>query len=65
MSDTTSSDERSFKRDMLATLPSLRAFAVSLSGRADRADDLMQDAILKAWANQASAHTAVRVAADK
>ena len=54
MSDTTSSDERSFKRDMLATLPSLRAFAVSLSGRADRADDLVQDAILKAWANQAS-----------
>jgi RNA polymerase sigma-70 factor (ECF subfamily) len=54
MSDTTSSDERSFKRDMLATLPSLRAFAVSLSGRADRADDLMQDAILKAWANQTS-----------
>lgn len=54
MSETPSADERSFKREMLATLPSLRAFAVSLSGRADRADDLLQDTILKAWAHQAS-----------
>ena len=33
----------SFKRELLATLPSLRAFAVSLSGRHDKADDLVQD----------------------
>ena len=44
----------SFKRDLLATLPSLRAFAVSLSGRHDRADDLVQDTVMKAWAKQDS-----------
>jgi RNA polymerase sigma-70 factor (ECF subfamily) len=44
----------SFKREMLATLPSLRAFAVSLTGRHDKADDLVQDTIMKAWAKQSS-----------
>lgn len=44
----------SFKRDMLATLPSLRAFAVSLTGKHDKADDLVQDTIMKAWAKQES-----------
>jgi RNA polymerase sigma-70 factor (ECF subfamily) len=45
---------RAFKREMLSCLPSLRAFAYSLSGKPDRADDLMQDAIMKAWAKQDS-----------
>lgn len=45
-------DAVSFKRDMLAALPNLRAFARSLVGHPDRADDLVQDAIMKAWANQ-------------
>ena len=36
---------------MLATLPSLRAFAISLTGNRDAADDLVQDAILRAWTN--------------
>ena len=44
----------SFKREMLATLPSLRAFAVSLTGKHDKADDLVQDTIMKAWAKQSS-----------
>jgi len=44
----------SFKREMLAALPSLRAFAVSLCGRHDKADDLVQETILKAWAKQTS-----------
>lgn len=43
-----------FKRELLATLPALRAFAVSLAGRYDRADDLVQDTIMKAWAKQDS-----------
>ena len=34
---------------MLAMLPSLRAFAFSLSGNIDRADDLVQETLLKAW----------------
>lgn len=47
-------DAPSFKRELLATLPSLRAFAVSLSGKHDKADDLVQDTIMKAWAKQDS-----------
>ena len=49
-----SSEPPSFKRELLATLPSLRAFAFSLSGRHDKADDLVQDTIMKAWAKQES-----------
>ena len=33
---------------MLATVPRLRAFAVSLSGNVDRADDLVQETLVKA-----------------
>lgn len=43
-----------FKRELLAVLPNLRAFAVSLCGNPDRADDLVQDAILRAWGAQQS-----------
>jgi len=37
--------------DILRTVPSLRAFAVSLSGNVDRADDLVQETLLRALAN--------------
>lgn len=43
-----------FKRELLSSLPSLRAFAVSLIGQHDKADDLVQDTIMKAWAKQDS-----------
>jgi RNA polymerase sigma-70 factor (ECF subfamily) len=33
---------------LLAAVPSLRAFAISLSGQVDRADDLVQDTLLRA-----------------
>jgi RNA polymerase sigma-70 factor (ECF subfamily) len=36
---------------MLAAVPSLRAFAISLSGNVDRADDLVQETLLRALAN--------------
>src|SRR3979411_2057860 len=36
---------------MLAAVPSLRAFAISLSGDVDRADDLVQEPLLRAMAN--------------
>src|SRR5215831_16827472 len=39
---------------MLAAVPSLRAFAVSLCGNVDRADDLVQETLLRAWANLGS-----------
>jgi RNA polymerase sigma-70 factor (ECF subfamily) len=42
------------RADLLAAIPRLRAFAVSLCGRADRADDLVQETLVKAWANLAS-----------
>src|SRR6516165_6434402 len=36
---------------MFAAIPSLRAFAISLSGNVDRADDLVQETLLRAIAN--------------
>src|SRR4029079_15716261 len=36
---------------MLAALPNLRAFAVSLTHNLDAADDLVQDTIPRAWAH--------------
>ncbi len=36
---------------MLAAVPSLRAFAISLSGNVDRADDLVQETLLRAVTN--------------
>ena len=50
--DTPTEPPPSFKQAMLAALPSLRAFALSLSGRPDRADDLVQETVMKAWAKQ-------------
>src|ERR1700687_377489 len=36
---------------VLASVPSLRAFAISLCGTVDRADDLVQETLLRALAN--------------
>ena len=36
---------------MLEVVPTLRAFAISLSGHVDRADDLVQETLLRAIAN--------------
>lgn len=46
------SEVNRFKHELLSLLPNLRAFAISLIGRTDRADDLVQDTIMKAWAHQ-------------
>jgi RNA polymerase sigma-70 factor (ECF subfamily) len=43
--------EDTLRDQMLAAIPHLRAFAVSLTNNPDRADDLVQDTILRAWAN--------------
>lgn len=37
--------------DLLAVVPNLRAFAVSLCGNVDHADDLVQETLVKAWTN--------------
>jgi len=39
------------KNEILTLLPDLRAFARSLARDATRADDLVQDTIVKAWSN--------------
>ena len=49
-----SHDVAVLKDDMLRTIPSLRAFAFSLCGNGDRADDLVQETLMKAWINQNS-----------
>src|SRR5688500_15128780 len=41
----------SVREAMLSAVPSLRAFAISLSGNVDRADDLVQETLLRAMAN--------------
>src|SRR5713226_3910812 len=45
------SQHRNIREVMLAAVPSLRAFAISLCGNVDRADDLVQEALLRALAN--------------
>jgi len=41
----------SFKDALIAEMGNLRAFAISLSGSASVADDLVQEALLRAWSN--------------
>jgi RNA polymerase sigma-70 factor, ECF subfamily len=38
-----------FAEQLIAAIPGLRAFGVSLTSKADRADDLVQETMLKAW----------------
>jgi len=40
--------------DLVRAIPSLRAFAVSLCGNSERADDLVQETLMKAFANLSS-----------
>jgi len=39
---------------MLRAVPSLRAFAISLCGNVDRADDLVQETLVRAWGHRES-----------
>jgi len=43
--------DESVRKAVLGAVPSLRAFAISLSGNVDRADDLVQETLLRALAN--------------
>lgn len=42
--------DEGFRKELEALIPQLRAFARSLCGQRDLADDLAQEALLKAWA---------------
>lgn len=54
MVDAIKNNDIDFKRQLLNALPSLRAFGVSLCGQHDRADDLVQETVMKAWSKQES-----------
>ncbi len=43
--------DESVRKAVLGAVPSLRAFAISLCGNVDRADDLVQETLLRAIAN--------------
>ena len=43
--------DAAFRDLILGAIPSLRAFAISLTNDPVRADDLVQDTILRAWSN--------------
>lgn len=45
---------RQFSLQLLAAIPKLRAFALSLAAHADHADDLVQETLMKAWNHQGS-----------
>jgi RNA polymerase sigma-70 factor, ECF subfamily len=44
----------SLRNSLVGVVPALRAFAVSLCGDPTRADDLVQETLVKAWAHQDS-----------
>jgi RNA polymerase sigma-70 factor, ECF subfamily len=46
--------DRDVQDAMLAAVPSLRAFAISLARNTDRADDLVQETLVRAWAHRDS-----------
>ena len=47
-------DDVAFQRELITLIPHLRAFARTLAGQPAAADDLAQDAMLKAWDARAS-----------
>ena len=49
-----STDDDAFKSELIALIPHLRAFARTLTGDPTAADDLAQDAMMKAWDARAS-----------
>lgn len=44
--------ETVFRDDLVKALPMLRTFAISLTANPSRADDLVQETMVKAWANR-------------
>ncbi len=43
-----------FRSELLSVIPNLRAFAMSLVGAADKADDLVQETLVRAWDKRSS-----------
>ena len=47
-------DDSGVRRALVEAVPNLRAFGISLCGDVDRADDLVQETLVKAWNNLGS-----------
>jgi len=47
-------DSTDLQKELARLVPNLRAFARSLCGNADQADDLVQETLVKAWRSRAS-----------
>jgi RNA polymerase sigma-70 factor (ECF subfamily) len=43
-----------FRTQIIAAIPGLRAFGLSLTSRSDKADDLVQETLMKAWKHHES-----------
>jgi RNA polymerase sigma-70 factor, ECF subfamily len=43
-----------FRAQIIAAIPGLRAFGLSLTSRSDKADDLVQETLMKAWKHHES-----------
>jgi RNA polymerase sigma-70 factor (ECF subfamily) len=52
--ETPDESRKQFRQHLLAAIPKLRAFALSLASHADYADDLVQETLMKAWNHQNS-----------
>jgi RNA polymerase sigma-70 factor, ECF subfamily len=48
------SDSSDLQQELAQLVPNLRAFARSLCGNADQADDLVQETLVKAWRSRSS-----------
>jgi RNA polymerase sigma-70 factor, ECF subfamily len=44
---------QSLRNEFMAAIPNLRAFAISLCGNTTRADDLVQETLVRSWSNLA------------
>ena len=51
---TDKTDAEDFRKQLLAVIPALRGFSRGLCGNRELADDMAQDAMMRAWAAQAS-----------
>ncbi|GEP02214.1 sigma-70 family RNA polymerase sigma factor [Methylobacterium oxalidis] len=53
LAETDDRNARAFKDGLVEALPSLQSFAVSLTRNPTRADDLVQDTVMRAWRSRA------------
>jgi RNA polymerase sigma-70 factor, ECF subfamily len=44
-----STSSSTLRHELIGAIPNMRAFAISLCGNPDRADDLVQETLVKAW----------------